>query len=60
MKVGNNRGFWHLSLLILKIFQNFLTEDVTSGSRGAPGTQASPDPQIWRPQLYNLEAQCTI
>ena len=25
--------------------------EATSGSRGAPGAQASPDPQIWRPQL---------
>ena len=27
---------------------------------GALGARAPPDPQIWRPQLYNLEAQCTI
>ena len=27
---------------------------------GGPGGPGPPDPQIWRPQLYNLEAQCTI
>ena len=40
------------------------TENKFAGSLadlgGTPGAQAPPDPQIWRPQLYNLEAQCTI
>ena len=31
------------------------------GGGGGPGGPGPPlDPQIWRPQLYNLEAQCTI
>ena len=51
--------FFHfLGFVINFRFVNILL--FTSGSGGGAGGPGPPHPQIWRPQLYNLEAQCTI
>ena len=52
---------WDLYFFGLRTrLENLSSPPCTSGSRGGPKARAPLDLHIWRHQLYNFEAQCTI
>ena len=56
IRINSTKYVWSDPYFWIHEFRN--KDHFSSGSRGAPGAQAPPGPQIWGPRLYS-EAQIT-